>query len=646
LVTEEQAQAARSLNLRQLLREDHRYVFKLIHKFLKAQGEKLVLGNGQEIKFWGGNIQASALFGASDENIPIQAKRIAQLGFNLMRFHHHDSDWTPNVFGANKAVSTRQLDPKMMDKIDRWIKALKDEGVYVWLDLHVGRNFLKSDGIELFDDFAKGKDKAEAKGYCYLNKSIQNLMKEFARQYLEHKNPHTEMTIKDDPAIMGILITNENDVTYHFGNGFLPDKNVPEHNNLFNEDRKKFCDASGLDFEKTFTTWLPGESKIYLNDLEHRFNMEMLDCLAKIGVNVPIATTNLWGCPAFSLPALCDGSIIDTHSYATSEELSYNPKTRPGILAYIAFGRVAGKPFAITEWNADDSPENRTDRFTLPVFVAAVSALQEWNAPMIYGYSQQELNGSGKLSSWSSFNDSALTGMMPVAALIFRGGHVSPAKKTYCLKFDRESLFFKSIYAKTCAAARTLLEQSKFEVALPAIKELPWLKETPIPKGAEIFSDPNKIFIPEGQNFVESDTKELRRDWKKGIQTINTPKSQIVSGWVGGENLNTADCEFRIKTKKAVAAVQSLDNKPLSSSAKILITLCARVEALGQWGAEPFVSEPVTGKIKIKVIEGLKVYPLKPDGSKADAISANFADGAYTVEFGKPMLSHWFIMEK
>ena len=30
-----------------------------------------------------------------------------------------------------------------------------------------------------------------------------------------------------------MLLTNENDVTHHFGNALLPDKNVPKHNALY-----------------------------------------------------------------------------------------------------------------------------------------------------------------------------------------------------------------------------------------------------------------------------------------------------------------------------------------------------------------------------------------------------------------------------
>ncbi len=60
---------------------------------------------------------------------------------------------------------------------------------------------------------------------------------------------------------------------------------------------------------------------------------------------MPIATTNLWGRdPAFSLPALTDGTIMDTHAYGGSEELDYDPRNRASFLTQTALAAIVGKP--------------------------------------------------------------------------------------------------------------------------------------------------------------------------------------------------------------------------------------------------------------------------------------------------------------
>jgi hypothetical protein len=58
--------------------------------------------------------------------------------------------------------------------------------------------------------------------------------------YLNHVNSYTGLAYKDDPAVISVLITNENDLTQHFGNALLADKNVPIHNAIFSEDVKQF----------------------------------------------------------------------------------------------------------------------------------------------------------------------------------------------------------------------------------------------------------------------------------------------------------------------------------------------------------------------------------------------------------------------
>ena len=121
----------------------------------------------------------------------------------------------------------------MLERLDWWIKCLKDEGIYVWLDLHVQRHFKPGDGIEDFEEIAKGKPTADLKGFNYVNASIQAAMQRFTEDYVNHLNPFTGLRYKDDPAIIALLLTNENDVTHHFGNALLPDKKVPLHNAIY-----------------------------------------------------------------------------------------------------------------------------------------------------------------------------------------------------------------------------------------------------------------------------------------------------------------------------------------------------------------------------------------------------------------------------
>ncbi len=227
--------------------------------------------------------------------------------------------------GANRISSatktiTRHLNAKSLDSLDWWIKCLEDEGIYVWLDLIYNRTLTKSDGVRIgldeILDPKRNNGTGTVWGFNYVNPEVMELMKEFQHQYLNHVNRYTKFAYKDDPAVLGVLITNENDLTQHFGNMLLPANGNKVHSDVFMRESAAFAQRTGLPAAKVWQAWLPGPSKILLNDLEHRFNRSMIDDLRLMGLRTTIATTNYWaGCSQYSLPALAEGDVIDVHSY-------------------------------------------------------------------------------------------------------------------------------------------------------------------------------------------------------------------------------------------------------------------------------------------------------------------------------------------
>jgi hypothetical protein len=143
---------------------------------------------------------------------------------------------------------------------------------------------------------------------------------------------------------------------------------------------------------------------------------------------------------------------------------------------------------------------------------------------------------------------------------------------------------------------------------------------------------------------VESDTNELKRDWVAGIQTFNTAKSQIASGWIGGEKIQLDAVTFNIKTKKAIASVQSLENKAISKSKKLFITLLARAIP-GKNNALPFLSEPITGELNITAPAGLQLYPVNRVGKFEKPIKLPYDKGQYTFTLSVENDYHWWILK-
>jgi len=163
------------------LNDDQRPAGK--HGAIRAEGDRLVFADGTPARFWGGNIAAYAIFSDKDAARQ-QAQRIAKLGYNLMRIHHHDSTgWvSPTVIDKNRP-DTQELDAQGMDRLDWLVKCLKDEGVYVWLDLHVGRILKPGDNLGVGADEVLRRG-GEVKGFCYYSDRLQELMREFNHKYL------------------------------------------------------------------------------------------------------------------------------------------------------------------------------------------------------------------------------------------------------------------------------------------------------------------------------------------------------------------------------------------------------------------------------------------------------------------------------
>jgi hypothetical protein len=617
--------------------------------FIKVDKDRFVFEDGTVGRFWGTNLAAAALFATPRQNVARQAHRLAQLGFNLVRIVQHDAPWTePNIFAGHGRKNTGSLSNDSLEHIDWWIKCLKDEGIYIWLDLVYRRTLTDGDGVKAgFDEIKRHSGFVE--GFNYFNAEVAELMRTFQRQYLSHVNRYTNLAYKDDPAVVGVLITNENDLTMHFGNLMLADKNNPVHNALFNKEVKLFSRTWQLSEDRLYQTWLPGPSKLVLNAVENRFNQVMIGDLRGLGVRAPLVTTSYWGGGSlFCLPSLTVGDVIDVHSYGNPESLSINPRYSANFIPWIGAARVEGKPLSITEWNTNFPI---VDRFTAPLYLASIASLQGWDMPMFYDYSQRPLTAPGKaewesrIDEWSSYNDPALFGVMPAAAVAYRRGHVSPARSHYCLMLTPAQLIDTDVNPNNSAAIRTLVEQSRLSIGMPAIKELPWLRPTEPPGDATVVNDPNHDFVPPGQSFVRSDTGEILRNWKYGVQTINTPKTQSVSGWVGGKTFRLGDATIRVVNPKAIVVLTSLDDKPLSSSQSILITALAR--AVGSTpGHTPFLSEPVVASIALKTsTPGLEFLALGSDGKAKERLVPTTSEQGLSVSLPTSRGTHWYLLK-
>lgn len=156
------------------------------------------------ITFFGTNTSFGANLPTHEEADQI-ARRMAKFGFNILRCHHMDSARYPDGIIDDDYPDTRHLDPDALDRLSYFIYALKENGIYTDLNLHVGRHFNYYDGIPCPDDL-----QSYAKFATCFEPTLIDLQKEYAQNLLTHFNPYTGLRFCDDPAVALVEVTNEN----------------------------------------------------------------------------------------------------------------------------------------------------------------------------------------------------------------------------------------------------------------------------------------------------------------------------------------------------------------------------------------------------------------------------------------------------
>ena len=174
--------------------------------FVRVEGDAFVNDAGP-VRFHATNLTGPANFPAHADADALAA-RLARLGVNCVRLHFMDT-WYVNFMPkpmqgilADDSVTQRKLDPAQLDKMDYLIAALKRRGVYVDLNLHVGRTLDKRDGLP---DGGPWANKCVGQ---FMPRMIE-LQKEYARDLLTHVNAYTGNAYVDEPAVAMIEISNE-----------------------------------------------------------------------------------------------------------------------------------------------------------------------------------------------------------------------------------------------------------------------------------------------------------------------------------------------------------------------------------------------------------------------------------------------------
>ena len=640
------------------------------HGFLQVRGEHFLFADGTPAKFWGVNLDSGAGF-PEKEYAPTIARRMAQVGINLVRFAP-DRDSPLGLLAPGP--TSRRIDPALLDRLDYFVKCLKDQGIYVRLDLMHYRMFRPGDGV----DCLMSQTNASGHVYCggpalFFQPRATEIYREFAAELLRHTNPYTKLRYVDDPALATFGMVNETSI---FSGGLT-------------ETGRRTLDGLFQDWLKTH----PGKERDrFLSETEQRWYESTKAYLRQLGVKAPIACTNItYGTPNGQLQALV-GDQIENNRYWDSPHRDWRwfwerpmLKERGGVYRSMARAAVAGKPFLVTEFNLNDNQY----RSEAQLLTLAYASLQDWDGILWWDYHNSYTAGSGfdKFMGTTGGNgelfsirdNPMMMAQFGLASLAFRRGYISPARTaidvTYADVFsatarDRgqgrrgsspDSPFealplmcrVRSRYDGASSPRADLLIQLGGAPGAGAGDPHRLVLETPAPGAAvdelrtwrAVRERMQQLDLPAisapGDTTFRSDTGQLAWDTKEGVLTIDSSKLQAAVGFVGQKRLQLADFTIDFASDPAGAAqptfaaisLCSLDGLPLKQSARILLTAIGRAEDTGEireqgpegdfafiGGLAPTLVEPVRGRI---VWQGrkLRAFPLTAAGERMTAIT-------------------------
>jgi len=164
-----------------------------------AADERFVHDEGKEVRIWGVNLCFGANF-PTHEDAPHVAARLAAAGVNSVRCHHMDTARWPR--GIWNAKDGRTIEPEALDRLDYFINELAQRGIWVNINLHVGRTHSQYIGLPKTNS---NYDKVTG----IFTPVLIDAQKQYARELLMHVNPYRKVRYAHDPAVAFVEITNE-----------------------------------------------------------------------------------------------------------------------------------------------------------------------------------------------------------------------------------------------------------------------------------------------------------------------------------------------------------------------------------------------------------------------------------------------------
>jgi len=643
--------------------------------FIRVENGHFAKPDGQRIRFWGVHLtdwSPGSIGLPPKEDTPMWARTLARYGVNIVRLHFLDK-WAPTGIIDGSKNDTRSFDAGQLDRLDFLVSELKKNGIYLDLNLNVGRAYKERDGV------ADAARLQWAKGLTLYDKRLIELEKEYARNLLTHLNPYTGTEYRNEPAIAIVEMLNENGI----GQGFKPPTQfyADELDRIYNDWLKAHLTAEQLQKLRAEAGVGPDaliprlssdaratapkdryETEVrFFMDLENNFYQDMKTYLRDLGVKQPLIGTADHahsGPPWAMLTSLAKLDVVDGHiywnQYVGVGDVPMVNDPLDSTIVQLSRTAVAGKPFTVSETNHPFPNEYASEG--IPI-MAAYAGFQDWDMVILYTFEPK------KDAGWKPYVgdpydislDPVRMTEMAAGALMFRQFDVKPAKETVERTYSMEQVLDAGLLP---SGLRPGSDQPYFTPGFPLA--LPLEHEVRIQR---FDGSPTAHFAtPAGPPYV-SDTGELKwytSDAKTWLVTVETDRCQALIGFVMANRKSVRNLTADISNHFATIILTSMDEKPLARSHKMLLNTGSRVANTGEkWndahsglvhggqGYSPTLIEPVTGTVTLRGLEGAEsVCAEALDGSGkpvGDPIVGRKTAAGWEIAIGNPVTT-WYVV--
>ena len=650
------------------------------HGFLTTKGDRFVFEDGTPVRFWGTNLNSGACFPEKPYAEKL-AKRLAAYGCNMVRFHQIDSEWaTPSIYQFRKGQrleNTSTYDPESFDRMDYLVHCLKQEGIYVYLDMLTYRKFKESDGVRNSVSLIN-----RAAPYCLFDEKLIQLQKEYMEVLWDHYNPYTGLRYTDDPVFALTDVCNE--VCF-----FHPAEHSMKTEPYASEFRARFAawckenapetDTAAVDLDDLTCTAL---NDFKTEVLTHYYN-SMAAYMRSLGVKVPCTGSNFSWRWVQCKAAQHSGDFMDNHLNQRfmrwdpkgkySRDISFHELPEWGSYRSARLRRF-GKPFFTSEWDLTFPNKYRAES---TILCAAVGMLQNWSGYTIHTYaytsnlhtmdilgkevSAETIGNVGyREGVFSTWNDPAKFGLFYHGAIITRREDVRPSDNKVCIRVSELQADKTGGTGKLHPSKKAFLAAAeRSQVGSDYYEEF----ENTIPD--------DTAFVDMTAGEVRSDTAELYRSWAKRYGTVDTPKTKSVYGRLG--RLGKVELDgFTVNCQNdyATIALSSLNNAlSIDETDSMLLTTVGTAEntdmklsmapakeqkwdgyapflQMDDFGKAPILCEVIEAEIAIRTNRtNMVVWAVNAEGIFVGNVPAKYEDGYLKFTLGKKSPSIYYLIQ-